>query len=795
MEFKSIINKRCFMNLKSLQICLFTIFYIISTESSKGQIVTNLNDSGSGSFRQAIIDAEAQGGSNSITFTSGLSGTITLASDLPNITQNLTITGPGLGLILSGNNTWKMFNISNAAQLNISQLTFSYCAENVPNHVGSVFNIGSGSKVYADNIKLTNNAWLLVHTYHNISDASGSVFSLSNSEVSNNSTTNTAFGQNNIFSGRHGSTPNYPINESDEKNRLLFDNVRFLNNSTPKLIFSTRFLKINNCVFTGNKQIFLNYSAQRHIVTNSTFTSNNPDPDEYFGVASLFHTNNWYTSMWNNWHIDPTWGTNFNLYDNNTFSNNGGDILISYNSGWNTDGGANYLNNYEQNGGKTFTTISNNTGSHTSSLTFVNSSSSGVIYTNNTLTTGSGGSNNVQADTDTDGDGIADSSDNCPNTANASQFDSDSDGTGDACDPDIDGDGIVNASDNCPTEYNPDQKNNDNDNQGDLCDLDDDNDGYNDLEDFFPFNRLEWLDTDTDGIGNNTDTDDDNDGFVDTNDAFPLNPKEWADNDKDGIGDNTDPDDDNDGVKDKNDAFPKDDSEYLDTDKDGIGNNADQDDDGDGYKDEYEIECNSDPLKGYSNPSDYDRDLIPDCIDTDDDDDGCLDEEDLFPFNERECIDSDGDGIGDNLDMDIDNDGIINELDDFPTDPSESKDTDGDGIGDNADLDDNNDGFPEDTVINDEGEEVVPIFISELLTPNQSGEEAKWKIINIDKYPSANVKIYSPSGMIVYESWSYKNDWDGKNKDGKPLPTGPYMYIIDRGDETQVVDGWLYIFN
>ena len=36
--------------------------------------------------------------------------------------------------------------------------------------------------------------------------------------------------------------------------------------------------------------------------------------------------------------------------------------------------------------------------------------------------------------TDTDGDGVADNSDNCPNDANADQADGDSDGLGDACD-------------------------------------------------------------------------------------------------------------------------------------------------------------------------------------------------------------------------------------------------------------------------------------------------------------------------------------------------------------------------
>ena len=67
-----------------------------------------------------------------------------------------------------------------------------------------------------------------------------------------------------------------------------------------------------------------------------------------------------------------------------------------------------------------------------------------------------------------------------------------------------------------------------------------------------------------------------------------------------------------------------------------------EDDDGDGYSDLDEIACESDPLKRSSRPEDYDRDLSPDCIDTDDDNDGCLDQEDLFPLNERECIDTDG---------------------------------------------------------------------------------------------------------------------------------------------------------
>ena len=55
--------------------------------------VTNTNDAGAGSLRQAIIDLNAAGGSNTITFTVG--GTVTLLSELPVITSAVAIDGGG----------------------------------------------------------------------------------------------------------------------------------------------------------------------------------------------------------------------------------------------------------------------------------------------------------------------------------------------------------------------------------------------------------------------------------------------------------------------------------------------------------------------------------------------------------------------------------------------------------------------------------------------------------------------------------------------------------------------------
>lgn len=76
---------------------------------------------------------------------------------------------------------------------------------------------------------------------------------------------------------------------------------------------------------------------------------------------------------------------------------------------------------------------------------------------------------------DGDGDGVPDSTDNCPTVPNPDQADGDGDGIGDACDqtpggPDDDGDGVPNDRDNCPTVPNPDQADSDGDGIGDACD-------------------------------------------------------------------------------------------------------------------------------------------------------------------------------------------------------------------------------------------------------------------------------------------------------------------------------------
>ncbi|MDQ2657337.1 MAG: thrombospondin type 3 repeat-containing protein [Bacteroidota bacterium] len=108
----------------------------------------------------------------------------------------------------------------------------------------------------------------------------------------------------------------------------------------------------------------------------------------------------------------------------------------------------------------------------------------------------------ITATTDSDGDGIADVTDNCPYTTNPNQDDANGNGIGDVCDADADGDGIANSADNCPYTSNADQKDTNNDGIGDVCDGDSDKDGIADENDNCPSNfNPAQEDEDGDGVG------------------------------------------------------------------------------------------------------------------------------------------------------------------------------------------------------------------------------------------------------------------------------------------------------
>jgi uncharacterized repeat protein (TIGR01451 family) len=93
-----------------------TSFFVCSNSI----VVTTTNNSGAGSLRQAILDA-----CPGATITFSVTGTISLSNELV-IDKNLTIQGPATpGLMISGSNTNRVFNIQSGMTLLISDLTIA----------------------------------------------------------------------------------------------------------------------------------------------------------------------------------------------------------------------------------------------------------------------------------------------------------------------------------------------------------------------------------------------------------------------------------------------------------------------------------------------------------------------------------------------------------------------------------------------------------------------------------------------------------------------------------------------
>jgi hypothetical protein len=107
-------------------------------------VVLNLNDSGAGSLRQAIAQADGTPGPNEIDFATGLSGTITLTGGQLTIANNdMTIVGPGADqLSVSGHNTSRVFEVDSVTAA-ISGLTVTGgSAPSNNNNGGGLYNNG-----------------------------------------------------------------------------------------------------------------------------------------------------------------------------------------------------------------------------------------------------------------------------------------------------------------------------------------------------------------------------------------------------------------------------------------------------------------------------------------------------------------------------------------------------------------------------------------------------------------------------------------------------------------------------
>ena len=114
----------------------------VPTARAADQVVTNTNDSGPGSLRQALVDVHSGG---TVTFDlAPYPKTITVDGDLI-ITKSITIQGPGEDdLVIDGNDKGRLFFVNSGIVATISNLTITNGRETgSPAAGGCIYNDGT----------------------------------------------------------------------------------------------------------------------------------------------------------------------------------------------------------------------------------------------------------------------------------------------------------------------------------------------------------------------------------------------------------------------------------------------------------------------------------------------------------------------------------------------------------------------------------------------------------------------------------------------------------------------------
>jgi gliding motility-associated-like protein len=80
------------------------------------------------------------------------------------------------------------------------------------------------------------------------------------------------------------------------------------------------------------------------------------------------------------------------------------------------------------------------------------------------------------------------------------------------------------------------------------------------------------------------------------------------------------------------------------------------------------------------------------------------------------------------------------------------------------------------------------------ISPNNDGKNDVWHIVGIEQFPNNEVRVFNRWGNLVFEAKSYDNQhaWGG-TWNGSDLPDGAYFYMIDLGDGSEVLSGYLQL--
>ena len=84
-------------------------------------------------------------------------------------------------------------------------------------------------------------------------------------------------------------------------------------------------------------------------------------------------------------------------------------------------------------------------------------------------------------------------------------------------------------------------------------------------------------------------------------------------------------------------------------------------------------------------------------------------------------------------------------------------------------------------------------------SPNNDGMNESFKINCIENYPNNLLQIFNRDGNLIYKRRGYRNEWRGEANGNLSIgsensaPNGTYFYVLDLGNGSPEVKGWIQI--
>jgi subtilisin-like proprotein convertase family protein len=181
-------------NLNGLSTSSGTVGSFLVSLGKQFNVTNTLDDSNEGSLRHAIEQANANPNSEDfILFDSSLAGqTITLTAALPTIADSVRVQGPTGGATISGNNAFRIFNISNNATstitANISNLTLTNASTT---STGGAIATGAGEQLTLTDVVIRDNSTTSTGAAISAASGTGGQIQLNRVTIQNNTSSGT----------------------------------------------------------------------------------------------------------------------------------------------------------------------------------------------------------------------------------------------------------------------------------------------------------------------------------------------------------------------------------------------------------------------------------------------------------------------------------------------------------------------------------------------------------------------------------------------------------------------------